>query len=414
MTATAEDITITFGNNDILSFSITFTGFVNDDDALGLDEVPTASSAATSASDAGAYDILVTGGSDNNYNFNNVNGVFTIEKADQVITFPTIGEIDLATASSVLLSASSDVDLPIQYSIVEGEDFTTISGTELTFSGTGNVTVEASQTGSSNYNAAASVSQSFTVIDSRKQDQTITFTSLTDATYGDAPITLDATSNSGLGVSFSIVSGDDASIVGNTLTILGAGTVEIEARQDGNDGFNAAEPVVQSLVIDAASVTITPDDKEIALGDALPTFTITYAGFVNGEDESVPNALPVVSSPTANIATEGEYDISVTQDATAANYVFANETGTLSVVRPLSASKDLQIVIYPNPVVDMLSISGLLESASYEIISLDGKVVDSGYTTDKINLSDIKRGTYVLQLKDTSQQVIRRELLIKK
>ncbi|WP_114781788.1 LamG-like jellyroll fold domain-containing protein [Botryobacter ruber] len=85
-----------------------------------------------------------------------------------------------------------------------------------------------------------------------KQDQTITFTSLPDRRYGDAPFTVSATASSGLPVSFEVAAGP-ASISGNTVTLTGTGTVTIRAIQAGNDTYNAATPVEQSFSVQQAT-----------------------------------------------------------------------------------------------------------------------------------------------------------------
>ncbi|MFK7952240.1 MAG: MBG domain-containing protein, partial [Ekhidna sp.] len=414
LTATAQDVIITYGSNDILSFSINYTGFVGDDDALVIDQVPTVSSAATVTSDAGVYDLVVSGGSDDNYEFNNVNGTFTIEKANQTIDFPVLTDVDLATTNQAFLSATSDAGLPIIYTVVVGSDIASISSATLTLTNTGTVSVEASQVGTTNYNAATAVTNTFQVIDSRKQDQTITFPAIANASYGNDPIALSATASSGLAVSYSIVSGDDASISGNMLTILGAGTVEIEASQAGDDGFNVADPIIQSLVIDPARITITPDDKEIVLGEDLPTFTYSYVGFVNGEDEMVFDFIPTVGSPTSDINAEGTYPIVVTQDAIATNYVFTNEEGTLEIVRPLSIVEKPNIIFYPNPVVDMIKVKGLNTKATYSIVGLDGKQIQSGFVTNIIDFSRIGSGTYLLIVKGENYEILQEEVIVKR
>ncbi|SMG50945.1 hypothetical protein SAMN05661096_03775, partial [Marivirga sericea] len=53
-----------------------------------------------------------------------------------------------------------------------------------------------------------------------KADQTITFDAIEDKTYGDADFTLSASSDSGLPISFSVLSGN-ASVIGNTVSING-------------------------------------------------------------------------------------------------------------------------------------------------------------------------------------------------
>lgn len=89
-----------------------------------------------------------------------------------------------------------------------------------------------------------------------EQDQTISFGALGDATYGDGPITLDATASSGLPVSYQVMSGP-ATIQDDVLTITGAGVVTVEASQAG-DGVNwaAAAPVDQSFTINQAVTTV--------------------------------------------------------------------------------------------------------------------------------------------------------------
>jgi hypothetical protein len=90
-----------------------------------------------------------------------------------------------------------------------------------------------------------------------KNDQTIDFTSLADKTYLSAPFTLSATSTSGLAVSFSSSNTSVATISGNTVTIVGAGTTTITASQAGNISYNAATSVDQLLTVNKASQTIT-------------------------------------------------------------------------------------------------------------------------------------------------------------
>ena len=109
------------------------------------------------------------------------------------------------------------------FSIVAGGQYASISGNTITILGATPlgtvVTVEANQAGNANYSAAPAVDQSFTIA---QASQTISFGTLANQTYGNAPFTVSATASSGLAVSFSIVAGGQyASISGNTITILG-------------------------------------------------------------------------------------------------------------------------------------------------------------------------------------------------
>ncbi|RNL87921.1 hypothetical protein ED312_09325, partial [Sinomicrobium pectinilyticum] len=109
-----------------------------------------------------------------------------------------------------------------------------------------------------------------------KGNQTISFDALTDRMYGDASFGLTATTSSGLTVSYTSSDPAVASVSGNELIIHGAGTVEITASQAGDDTYNAAMPVVQSLVINPKAITVTAEDKTKVYGEDDPELTYTY------------------------------------------------------------------------------------------------------------------------------------------
>jgi hypothetical protein len=79
LTVTADDKTMTRGE-ELPDFTLSYAGFVNNDSASMLDILPTASTTATAESAVGIYDIIVSGGSDNNYELSYVSGTLTIEK----------------------------------------------------------------------------------------------------------------------------------------------------------------------------------------------------------------------------------------------------------------------------------------------------------------------------------------------
>ena len=85
-------------------------------------------------------------------------------------------------------------------------------------------------------------------------NQTIAWTPPTEMTVGDTH-TLSATATSGDAVAFAI-SGDAATLAGNTLTAVKAGTVTITASQAGNGNYNAAS-VTKTITIKKATPTVT-------------------------------------------------------------------------------------------------------------------------------------------------------------
>jgi hypothetical protein len=85
---------------------------------------------------------------------------FTIGKASQTITFPTIANRTVG-AGPFTLNATASSGLPVSYRVVSGP--ATVSGNTVTVTGTGTVTIEASQPGNEFYSAAFSPQRSFTV-----------------------------------------------------------------------------------------------------------------------------------------------------------------------------------------------------------------------------------------------------------
>ncbi len=80
--------------------------------------------------------------------------------AAQTITFDALPDVTYST-TPITLSATASSGLTVTFSVVSGP--ATLSGTSLTLTGTGTVTVRASQSGDSSYLAATDVDRSFTV-----------------------------------------------------------------------------------------------------------------------------------------------------------------------------------------------------------------------------------------------------------
>lgn len=201
----------------------------------------------------------------------------------QTITFGSLTDKRIGDAPFALTATASS-GLPIGFSIVRGP--ASIKGNILTLTGVGTVLVRAFQGGNNIYRSHY-FDQSFTV---RKIDQSITFRPLVDRVISDPPFTLSAVASSGLDTVFSMVSGP-ATIVGNTLTLNGAGTVVVRASQAGNTNFSAAAPVDQSFTVRKLdqSISFAPlPDKY--LGDT--PFTISAKA-----SSGLPTSLSVVSGP---------------------------------------------------------------------------------------------------------------------
>lgn len=96
-----------------------------------------------------------------------------------------------------------------------------------------------------------------------KASQTITFNALEGKTTASEPFALQATSSSGLEVTYSSSNETVATITGNTVTIVGVGETVITASQVGNKQFAAAEPVTQTLAVVKATGIKTHNSGDI-------------------------------------------------------------------------------------------------------------------------------------------------------
>ena len=86
--------------------------------------------------------------------------------------------------------------------------------------------------------------------------QTISFAPPTTVYMGQGPLTLVATSSSGLPVTLSLMSGP-ASLTGNALTLNAPGTVKVLATQAGAGNFLPARSVLRTLAVQADPSTLT-------------------------------------------------------------------------------------------------------------------------------------------------------------
>jgi RHS repeat-associated protein len=206
----------------------------------------------------------------------------------QSITFPAIAAKTFGD-TPFALNATASSGLPVSYTVTSGP--ATISGSTVTITGVGTVTIQATQSGGTNagttYMPATPVSQSFAV---NKAGQTISFPVPANHVATDAPFTISATASSGLPVSFAVTSGP-ATISGSTVTLTGAtGTVTITASQAGNANYNAAANVSQSFTVNPPAPVI--NSAATASGTATVAFTYTITATNSPTSYTLTGTLP--------------------------------------------------------------------------------------------------------------------------
>lgn len=141
------------------NFEIKYKGFVLSENYSVLDTKPTTTTTATRTSDVGTYDIIVSGGSDNNYDFSYSSGLLTIKKADQTLSWEQ-NLSNLKIYDQVELKASATSGLPISYTMDETdicELYKAGSKTYISCNKPGTVRIKAIQEGNDNYETTARI-----------------------------------------------------------------------------------------------------------------------------------------------------------------------------------------------------------------------------------------------------------------
>lgn len=166
-----------------------------------------------------------------------------------------------------------------------------------------------------------------------KESQTIMMLSIPTKVFGDDQFLVEVSSDSELPVSLSSSDPEIAKIVqGNSVRIVGAGTVNITATQEGNEAYFAAEPVEDTLIINKAELVITAIDQSKTYGTENPDLTMDYDGFVYEDSESAIDELPQLSTSATLESDAGMYDITLSGGADD-NYTLTLVSGKLTITK---------------------------------------------------------------------------------
>ena len=189
-----------------------------------------------------------------------------------------------------------------------------------------NQNIVLSSTGATSINITTSASGN-AVTSASLQNQTITFGALADVTYGGSSFTVSATSSASLtNFTFSSSNQNVATIIGNTITIVGAGTTTITASQEGNSTYNPGS-AQSTLVVNQKSLTML---NAMALDKV---YNGNNAAVLSGTLDGVISPDVVTVSLTGTFATvDVANGIAVTSTASisganASNYILVQPTG---------------------------------------------------------------------------------------
>jgi hypothetical protein len=143
------------------------------------------------------------------------------------------------------ISATATSGLPVIYGSAS-QSTCTVSGSTVSFVGTGICNIVAFQLGNASYAAATPIVQTFNV---SAIPQTLAFTSSppSNAFQGGPTYTISATATSGLPVIYGSASQSTCTVSSSTVNFVGTGICNIVAFQLGNASYAAATPIVQTF-----------------------------------------------------------------------------------------------------------------------------------------------------------------------
>lgn len=255
-------------------------------------------------------------------------------------------------------------------------------------------------------NSAGTSADATIAIDISAGNQTISFGALSDVTYGDPDFNLSASATSGLPVTFYSSNPLVATVSGNTVTIVGAGTTTITATQEGDANWYSAANVPQSLTVNKADQTITFEALASKLDNDAPfqltatassgltlTYTSSNPAVATVSGDMVTIVGPGTTTITASQAGDNNYNaaVSVQQDLLVVNSSLLTQTitfGSLSDVTYGDASFPLTATASSGLNVSYTSSNPAVATVSGDIVT----IVGVGTTT--ITASQAGNGTY--------------------
>ncbi|MCD8347174.1 MAG: YDG domain-containing protein [Lachnospiraceae bacterium] len=296
---------------------------------------------------AGTATITVSVSETANYNSGSVEVTLTVDKKDNILTVTT-SSYNVTYGDGTFDLGASVENGTVTYESSNTAVATVDSNGKVTITGVGSATITLNVAASDNYNAA-STKVAVTVNPATPgitlTEKSATYTGKTIA-IGAAAVTLvngetyEETSNGAITYTYYTdencttltgSSGDTTSgAESEGAAPVNAGTYYVKASIAANENYTAVTSEAVTLNITAAKLTVTAADKTIAYGDAAPTYTVTYSGFVTGEDERNLGGTLEFTCAYKQYSDKGSYTITPS-GYTSGNYNITYATGTLTV-----------------------------------------------------------------------------------
>ncbi len=336
LTVTANNASMVYGA-PVPMLSVQITGFVNGQNSSVVTGTATISTSASSTSTVagGPYPITITAStfSAPNYSFTNlINGLLTVTPAPLTVTANNASMVygGAVPAFSDQITGFANGQ---NASVVVGKPNITTTATSASHVADGPypIRIAAGSLSALNYMFTTFNNGSLTVTPATL---TVTANSATKL-YGAAlPVLTDLITGFLNGDTTAVVSGTASltttATVSSTTGVYtinaGAGTLSAADYQ-----FPAAGVIGSSLRVMPAPLTITATSLTLDPGQAIPSLTINYSGFVNGDTAASLTTPPTISTSVTSASPAGSYPI-IVSGAGSSNYTIRFVNGTLTVI----------------------------------------------------------------------------------
>jgi Astacin (Peptidase family M12A)/Bacterial Ig-like domain (group 3)/MBG domain (YGX type)/Chitobiase/beta-hexosaminidase C-terminal domain len=363
LSVTAQNAVSVYGATALPPFTFALSGFVNGDTAgSATSGSPSLTTTATNKSAAGGYAINAAVGTlaAANYSFQFIPGTLTISKAVLTVTAGNTSRIYGSTSPAFVYSLTG---------LVNGDAATAISGAPALASvatassavGSYPITAAIGTLSATNYGfqfvpGTLTISKAVLTVSAANQGS-VYGAALPALTYTFSGFVHGDTSASATtGAPSLTTTASAASRAGSyPITVAAGSLVATNYSIQFSNG---------TLTISKAVITVKANNASIVYGSAIPAFTDTLTGFVNGDTAaSAFSGTPNLNCSATATSAAGNYTITPNVGTlAAANYSFAFTTGTLTISKAvLTVSANNAAVIYGSTLPALTySLSGFL------------------------------------------------------
>jgi hypothetical protein len=326
LTITAQPQSITYGTS-VPATTVAYEGFVNGDTAASLTTPPSVVSGQSGVVVVGIYpgNYSASGAVDPNYSINYVPGDLDVGHASLTIT---------AQAQSITYGTSVPATTVSYSGFVNGDTASSLT-TPPTISSAQSGVVPAG-TYPDNYTVSGAVADNYTIT---YHAGTLVVNPLAVLLTGARTYDgTDVATNTILTVT-NAVGSDEVSVASGSGTLAGANVGTNTITSLGTLALGGATATNYTLVGASGSVTILPaaltiaaQPQTITYGTSVPSTTVSYSGFVNGDTASNLTTQPTIASVQTGVVAAGSYPGNYTASgAVASNYAISYVPGDLTV-----------------------------------------------------------------------------------